>query len=93
MYGGDVMLMMLCRIPLYGLLKVGFLVWLAAPQFSGAEFLYNAFIADALDVGAEYLSTVPALEEYVKPFLHAKKVMVKKKDDDAGAISPTADAQ
>lgn len=72
----------LAWIPLYGLVKVLALVWLVAPQFQGATYLYNAFIGDGLEMCADYLATVPALEDYVKPFTSAKKAGMRKKDDD-----------
>lgn len=78
-------------IPLYGVLKIGLLFWLASPQFKGATMLYCTFIKHALRVMAEHLKTIPAFEDYVKPFLEGEKLEIKKKTDvDVKQTEPVA---
>ena len=81
-YSDDVLYFFCNRIPLYGVLKIGLLFWLASPQFKGATMLYGTFIKHALRVMAEHLKTIPAFEDYVKPFLEGEELEIKKKTDE-----------
>jgi len=53
--------------------------------------LYGTFIKHALRVMAEHLKTIPAFEDYVKPFLEGENLEIKKKTDvDVKQAEPVA---
>ncbi|KDD76629.1 hypothetical protein H632_c156p2 [Helicosporidium sp. ATCC 50920] len=60
-------------VPLFKLGRLGLLLWLSHPQFSGATFVYDRAVRPFLLIAAERASAVPAIKPYVNDFLQLEK--------------------
>lgn len=62
-------------IPLYKLTKIGATLWMVAPQYNGATFVYHKYAKPALYIVIEKSRQIPQLEPYLKDFSTTSKAV------------------